>query len=248
MKKKFIIVIPARYNSSRLPGKPLIKILGVPMLLRTFNQCKKVVPIDKIFVATDDNRILNLCKNNKINCILTSKKCLTGTDRVYEISKKIKVDFYINVQGDEPICNVADIKKLIRTAKKFPHKIINGYTKINDKKSFFSTNIPKVIFRKDGRLLYQSRAPIPYNKKGKFIDAYRQVCLYSYPYKALKEFSKSKKKSQFEKIEDIELLRFLELGHDIYMIKMSDKSISVDTKENLLEVALKIKSMKKSLI
>lgn len=244
MKKKFIIVIPARYNSSRLPGKPLIKILGVPMLLRTFNQCKKVVPTEKIFVATDDKRILNLCKNNKINCILTSKKCLTGTDRVHELSKKIKVDFYINVQGDEPLCNVADIKKLIKTAKKFPQKIINGYTKINDKKSFFSRNIPKVIFRKDGRLLYQSRAPIPNNKKDKFVNAYRQVCLYSYPYKALKDFSKSKKKSQFEKIEDIEILRFLELGHHVHMIKMSNQSISVDTKKNLSEVALKIRSRK----
>lgn len=244
MKKKFIIVIPARYHSKRLPGKPLIKILGIPMLVRTYQQCLKVASKNQIIVATDDKRIVKLCNDYEINNILTSKKCLTGTDRVAEVSRKINSDIYINVQGDEPLCNVADIKKLIKTAKKFPHKIINGYTKINDKKSFFSRNIPKVVFRKDGRLLYQSRAPIPNNKEGKFIDAYRQVCIYSYPYKALKEFSKFKKKSQFEKIEDIELLRFLELGHEIYMIKMSDKSISVDTKKNLTEVTLEIQSRK----
>ena len=73
MKKKFIIVIPARYNSSRLPGKPLIKILGVPMLIRTYKQCLKVVSRDKIFIATDDKRIKKLCDKNNINCVITSK-------------------------------------------------------------------------------------------------------------------------------------------------------------------------------
>ena len=88
MKKKFLIVIPARYNSSRFPGKPLIKILGVPMLLRTYNQCLKVAPKEKIIVATDDKRILKLCSDNKVNCLMTSKNCLTGTDRIAEVSKK----------------------------------------------------------------------------------------------------------------------------------------------------------------
>ncbi len=241
MKKKYIIVIPARYNSSRLPGKPLIKILGVPMIIRTYNQCRKVVAKDKIFIATDDKRIQKLCKINNLNCILTSKNCLTGTDRISEVSKKIKADFYINIQGDEPICDVGDIKKLIKTAKRYPNRIINGYTKIIDKKLFFSKHIPKVVFRKDGRLLYQSRSPIPINKKGNFLHAWRQVCIYSLPYKALKIFSKHKKKTILENIEDCELIRFLELGLDVHMIKMSNNSISVDTKKNLIEVIKKIK-------
>ena len=94
-----------------------------------------------------------------MNCVITSKKCLTGTDRVAEVANKIKSDIYINVQGDEPICDVNDIKKLIKSSKKYPNRIINGYTKIKDKRLFFSKNIPKVVFRKDGRLLYQSRSP-----------------------------------------------------------------------------------------
>jgi len=241
MKRKFIIIIPARYKSSRLPGKPLIKILGVPMLVRTYNQCLKVALREQVIVATDDKRILKLCKNNNMNCINTSKKCLTGTDRVAEVSKKIKSDVYINVQGDEPLCDINDIKKLIKISKKYPNRIINGYTKIKDKKLFLSRNIPKVVFRKDRRLLYQSRSPIPIDKKGHFSHAWRQVCIYAFPYKALKIFSKIKRKTKLENIEDIELIRFLELGFEVYMIKMSDNSISVDTKDDIFKVIKKLK-------
>ena len=113
----YLLIIPARYQSKRLPGKPLLDIKGIPMVIRTFIQCNKVVPRSKILVATDDKRIQNVCKKNNINTIITSKKCLTGTDRIAEVSKKIKKDFYINVQGDEPICNPADIKKIIKYAK-----------------------------------------------------------------------------------------------------------------------------------
>ncbi len=245
MIKKFIIVITARYNSSRFPGKPLIKILGIPMLIRTYQQCLKVVSRDKIFIATDDKRIQKLCDDNNMSCVMTSKKCLTGTDRIAELSKKIKASFYINIQGDEPICDTGDIKKLIKTAKKYPNRIINGYTKITDKKLFLSKHIPKVVFRNDGRLLYQSRSPIPISKKGKFTHAWRQVCIYSLPYKALKIFSKIKQKTILENIEDCELIRFLELGLEVYMIKMSNNSISVDTKKDLIKVIKNINYLSK---
>ena len=92
----FLLVIPARYQSKRLPGKPLLDIKGLPMIIRTFNQCRKAVPKSKIIVATDDQRILKVCQKENINTIMTSKKCLTGTDRIAEVSKKIKKEFYIN--------------------------------------------------------------------------------------------------------------------------------------------------------
>ncbi len=114
--------------------------------------------------------------------------------------------------------------------------MLNGFTKIIDKKQFLSPNIPKVVFRKDGRLLYMSRAAIPVTKKKKFVKAWRQVCIYSYPYKALMAFSSNKKKTQLESIEDCELIRFLELGYDVKMISMSNKSISVDTKQDLIKI------------
>ena len=90
----FIVVIPARYGSKRLPGKPLIDIKGVPMIVRTFNQCKRANPASKIVVATDDKRIKKVCSKNRINSIMTSKKCLTGTDRIAEVSKKLKKNLY----------------------------------------------------------------------------------------------------------------------------------------------------------
>ncbi|AEA80559.1 3-deoxy-manno-octulosonate cytidylyltransferase [Candidatus Pelagibacter sp. IMCC9063] len=195
---KYYLVIPARYNSRRLQGKPLLNILGIPMILRTYNQCKKVVQESKILIATDDIRIKKICEINKIKVVMTSKKCLTGTDRISEVAKSFKADFYLNIQGDEPICNPSDIKKLIIEAKKNPNTIINGYTEIKDKELFYSEHIPKVVFRKDGRLLYQSRAPIPGNKKTKLVKSWRQVCVYSLPYRALKAFSSIKKKHNWK--------------------------------------------------
>ena len=113
------------------------------MIIRTYNQCKKVSE-SKILVATDHKKIFDLCKKNKINALMTSNKCLTGTDRIAEVAKKHKKSFFINVQGDEPICNPADIKKDNKTAKKFPN-VIGGYTKITNKELFYSPHIPKVV-------------------------------------------------------------------------------------------------------
>ncbi len=240
---KYYLVIPARFKSERLPGKPLLDICGIPMIIRTFNQCKRVVPASKIIVATDDKRIEDRCKKEGIKTLMTSKNCLTGTDRIAQVAKKFKANFYLNIQGDEPLCNPADIKKLLKEALKFPKLIINGYTQIKDKKLFYSGHIPKLVFRNDGRLLYQSRAPIPTTKDKKFVKSWRQVCIYSLPYKPLMEFYSTKKKTQLESMEDCELLRFLELGYEIKMIRMSDKSISVDTKQSLNEVRRIIKKL-----
>jgi 3-deoxy-manno-octulosonate cytidylyltransferase (CMP-KDO synthetase) len=237
----YLIIIPARYSSKRLPGKPLIDINGIPMIIRTFNQCKKAVPASKIIIATDDKRIQKICSKNGINSIITSKKCLTGTDRIAEVAKKIKKSFYINVQGDEPICNPKDIKKIVNFAKKNPNLIINGYTEIEDKEMFYSPNVPKVVFDKNQKLLYMSRAPIPSNKKQTFIKSWRQVCIYSFPYKSLKIYTSIKKKTTLELIEDLESNRFLELGYQVKMLKMSNKSVAVDTKEDLVKVRKLVK-------
>jgi len=236
--KKIIIVIPARLKSKRLPNKPLLKIDGIEMIIRTFNQCVKVINRNDVYVTTDSNKIVNLCKKNNIQVVLTSKKCLTGTDRIAEFSNKIKSKIYINVQGDEPIFNPKDLKKLIFFAKKNPSSVINGYCKIKKSKDFFDVNIPKVIFsdNKNNELLYMSRAPIPFNKKKVFINAWRQVCAYALPYAALKKFQSNKNKTKIEAIEDLELLRFIEIGVPVKMIEMSDQSIAVDVKKDLKKV------------
>ena len=241
---KYLVVIPARYKSKRLPGKLLAKIGGLPMIVRTYNQCVKVVSKDNIIVATDSLKIKKVCEEYKIKSLITSSKCLTGTDRVTEVAKKIKCSFYINVQGDEPFFNPNDLKMLIKEAKKKPNEIINGYTEIKDKNLFFSSSIPKVVFDKKGNLLYMSRGPIPSNKALEFKKAWRQVCAYSFPRKALFGFSKTKNKTPIELFEDIEILRFLEQGYKVKMIKMSNKSLSVDNNEDLEKAKIYLKYKK----
>jgi 3-deoxy-manno-octulosonate cytidylyltransferase (CMP-KDO synthetase) len=232
----YVVIIPARYNSKRLPGKPLINLCGVPMIVRTYKQCIKACSADKVYVACDDHRIAKVCRKHNIKFLMTSTKCLTGTDRVAECMKKLKADIYINIQGDEPVFDPKDLKIFINNAKKYPKKILNGVCKISDEKLFRNVNIPKVVMRKDMSLLYMSRAAIPTSKTHKFIKSWRQVCVYSFPRESLISFKKRKTKTTLEKIEDIEILRFLELGWNIHMVPLSTQSLAVDTLEDIEKV------------
>ena len=242
-KKNFIVVIPARYKSSRLKGKPLINLKGVPMIIRTYRQCLKAVPSNLVFVATDNNLIKKVCKKEGANVVMTSSKCLTGTDRVFEVSKKINAKTYINIQGDEPFFNPIDIKLLISKIKKYPNEIITGYCEIDDKKLYNDPNIPKVVITPNDKLLYASRAPIPSNKKKIFKRGWRQVCAYAFPKEVLKIFSSTKTKTPLEKMEDIEYLRFLEMGIEIRTVKMSKVSLAIDTNKDVILANKRIKKL-----
>ena len=235
---KYILVIPARYNSSRLPGKPLLDLDGKTMLERVYEKCNLAVTRELIYVTTDDIRIKNHCDSLNIQCVMTSNECLTGTDRVAEVAKLIKADYYINIQGDEPLFNPDDIKILIESLvhQKQKTQVFAGYCKIEEPSRFFSQNIPKVVFNNKNELLYMSRAGIPSNKLKSFSFGYRQVCAYAFSAFSLKKFSNETQKTLFESEEDIEILRFLELGIKVKMIEMSNESVSVDVPEDLKEV------------
>ena len=240
----FIVVIPARFGSKRLPGKPLKKILGIPMVIRTSMQCLKVVKRSQLIVATDDRRIQKCCKKYSINSILTSKNCKTGTDRVAEVAKKIKVKNYINVQGDEPIFNPIDLKNMIKQAKKNRNKILLGYTKIENKINIGNKNIPKVVFDKNENLLYASRNPIPFVNLNKSCKSWRQVLVYSFPRVEVLKFYNMRKKTFLEEKEDIEILRFLEIGSKVKLVKMTNKSHPVDTMKDFHQVENFLKNEK----
>lgn len=239
---EYCVIIPARYKSSRLPGKPLVKLCGIPMVIRTYEQCIKACSPDKVYVATDDNRIKEVCESHGIKVIMTSPNCLTGTDRVAECAKQIEADVYINVQGDEPVFNPNDLRIIIEAAKENPEDILNGYCEIKDEQLYRSSTVPKVVFRPDGRLLYMSRAPIPTNKNLNFQKSWRQVCAYAFPRDALKDFTSIGSKTLLEDIEDIEIIRFLELGWEVQMLKLSSDSVSVDSIEDIgrAEAAIKL--------
>jgi len=239
---KSIIVIPARMQSSRLPGKPLIDIAGKTLIQRTYDRCIMAVPKEQIYVATDNVEIFKHCKQSNMQVVMTSKNCMTGTDRVAEVADQIEADYYINVQGDEPLMNPQDILDTIKAAEKYNGEIINGYAPIHEE-DYQSLTVPKVVIRPDGRLLYMSRSSIPGNKNGSFQKAWRQVCVYAFPKTALQTFIKEREKTPLEAQEDIEILRFLELGYEVRMIPLSVDSISVDVPEDVERVKQKLKEI-----
>jgi 3-deoxy-manno-octulosonate cytidylyltransferase (CMP-KDO synthetase) len=238
---RYAIIIPARYQSSRLPGKPLVSLCGTPMILRTVQQCLKYAAAEQLYVATDHDRIAAVCAEAGIQVVMTSSECLTGTDRVAEAAQQISADIYVNVQGDEPLFNPDDLRGLIQAAQDHPGEILNGYCAISNEAQFRSTNVPKVVAAPDGRLLYMSRAPVPTDKAHSFIKAWRQVCAYAFPPDALRDFAATPKKTPLEEIEDIEILRFLELGWPVRMVPMSDASIAVDLPADVERAELAIR-------
>jgi 3-deoxy-manno-octulosonate cytidylyltransferase (CMP-KDO synthetase) len=232
----FLVVIPARLASTRLPRKPLVSILGKTLIQRTCEQVEMAVSRENFLVATDSVEIFNHIEGLGYRAMITSERCLTGTDRVAEIAAATEYDYYINVQGDEPLINPEDIKKVIANIGEHPGEIINGYAVLLEEEEYRSRSIPKVVFRPDGRLLYMSRAPIPGSKVDDFQKAWRQICIYSFPKKLLNEFTATKNKSILEEVEDIEILRFLEMGYEIRMVQLSDVSIAVDNPEDIDKV------------
>ena len=225
---KTTIIIPARYGSSRYRGKPLVKILGREMILRVADICKKIKNV-RVFIATDSKKIANVAEKNGYDYIMTSKNCLTGTDRVAEASKKIKSEIFINVQGDEPTISPRDIQKIMNAKKKFPNHVICGYDKIHNFESPKNINLPKVVVNSKGELIYISRALVPgTKKKNQNINYFKQVCIYAFNKKQLNKFHLKKRKSIIEKIEDIEILRFFEMDEKIKMVKLNSNSVAVD--------------------
>jgi 3-deoxy-manno-octulosonate cytidylyltransferase (CMP-KDO synthetase) len=239
---KTVLIIPARYKSSRFPGKPLIDLAGKTMIQRVWEQCAKAIDIEKIYIATEDERILKHCNKNGMQCFLTTDNCLTGTDRVAEAALQIDADYYINVQGDEPVINPDDISNIIALIPKANGSILNGYCEIDSVEDYKSISVPKVVMRQDNRLLYMSRAPIPGNKNSHFNIGFRQVCIYAFPKEALEVFSQAKTKTPMEQEEDIEILRFLEMGYEVQMVKMSKESIPIDHPEDVIKVLKRLQN------
>ena len=241
---KILIIIPARFKSSRFPGKPLADILGKPMVIRVAEIAKKVKISNKVIIATDSKKIASVCKQYNYEFVMTSKKCLTGTDRLSEVARKIKAEMYINLQGDEPIVSPKDIEKVIKSKIKNKKFIICGYTKIRKDEKSSDNSIPKVVFNKKKELIYLSRAPIP-GSKGRHNFYFKQVCIYAFNRGELVKFSETGRKSYIENIEDIELLRYFDLNKKIKMVQVSGNSIAVDFPKDIKKVENILKKRKK---
>ena len=232
------VIIPARYESSRLPGKPLIDLLGKPMIIWVAEIASKAVGISNVFIATDDNRIANTVNKKGYKYIMTSSSSLTGTDRVAEASIDLNYDIFVNVQGDEPLVSPRDIVRCIDYKIQYTNHIINSYNIISKNQDPASINIPKVVINNSEDLIYISRSLIPGFKdfKSKVGLYLKQVCIYGYNKKELFDFLQFGGKSKIEESEDIEILRFFELGHPIKMFKSKNNSFSVDINDDIEKV------------
>lgn len=237
---KIIGIVPARYESSRFPGKPLADICGKPMIWWVYQQCKKVDDFDEVYVATDDKRIFDACESLNVKAIMTSTEHRTGTDRIGEVARKIPADLIINIQGDEPLLEPETIKAAITPFYSNPDlKITNLMTKIYDPVDAVNFTVPKVITNKDGIGIYLTRATAPYPKGSIDYSYYKQVCVYGFKPEALKfycDYGHKYGKAKIEAIEDIEILRFIENGYKVQYIEVDSDTVAVDTQKDLEKV------------
>lgn len=229
-------VIPARYRSSRFPGKPLVDICGKPMIWWVYQQCLKVKQINQVFVATEDQRIIDVCKNMNINVLLTSDQCATGTDRVGEVAKKIPAELYLNIQGDEPLIDPEVIACAIKPFFSDPNlQVSNLMTKITDPIEVVNFTIPKVITNAEKIGIFLTRSPVPYPKGSISYNYYKQTCVYGFKPEALDFFCRMPR-GRIETIEDIEILRFIENGYRVQYVEVDSHNVAVDTPNDLEKV------------
>ena len=229
----FAVIIPARFQSSRFPGKPLIDIAGMSLIERVWRQCTRAVPADRIIVATDDQRIYDHCADLGAQVEMTSSSCLTGTDRVQQTVAQRGLTWAINVQGDEPFVRPNDILA-VRDAflRRGGTSVINAMAPISNEEEWYSRAVPKLVFDQDERLLYASRSPIPGNKDMLFLKAWKQVCIYAFSSAHLDRFVTNGGKTYFETLEDIEILRFVEQAIPVQMVRVESGTIAVDFPED----------------
>ena len=226
-----LIVIPARYNSSRFPGKPLIKINGIPMIKRTYNQALKNKYTTDIIVATDSEKIKSFCEDNKIPVIITSD-CETGTDRVAAVTELMpQFDFYVNLQGDEPVIDPKYINKCIeKYIQYYPkYSLVTGYGQLTKIQASLPETV-KITFNSEEEALNFSRSPISNNSN----QFFNHIGIYCFSKSVLDKFSNTPRTTN-EVAEQVEMIRMLDMGIKIKLFKM-EKTYAVDIPSDVINV------------
>ena len=236
MKSNTCILIPARMASSRFPGKPLAPIEGIPMVVYCAKNAKQT-GLD-VFVCTDSKEINSVCNLYNINSILTPE-FQTGTDRIAWASKSINAKFIINLQGDDPLITPDSLNIFISSLSELTdddNLIINGITPVNSEEAFDPNNVKCALIKKNNKILYFSRQPlINSDNSSSERNYFKQLGLYAMSLKTLHKFA-SLQQSCLEKSETVELLRWIENGNNVKACIINNKSISVDTPQDLVNV------------
>ncbi|MDL2281402.1 3-deoxy-manno-octulosonate cytidylyltransferase [Selenomonadales bacterium OttesenSCG-928-I06] len=232
-KNKVVCVIPARYSSTRLPGKPLALIGGKPMIEHTYTQVAKAKGVFKVIVATDDEIVKNTVEKIGGEAMLTSPDHATGSDRVCEVANCYEdLDIVINVQGDEPFIQPEAVEELIKAFEADPEiQMATLMTKIREDEINVTSTV-KVITDLKGDAIYFSRSVIPNQFKESPIPIYKHLGIYAYRKEFLNIFT-NLRKTPLEQTESLEQLRALEHGYKIRVLETKTDSIGIDTPEDL---------------
>ena len=241
---KIIAVIPARYQSSRFPGKPLALIKGKPMIQWVYERVTEVEELIDVYVATDDVRIKDVVEAFGGKDIMTGE-CSCGTDRVYIASKDVDCDIVVNIQGDEPLIKKEMVQKLIEAFDDQNVKMATLKKSIIDQKEIDDSNVVKVITDKNDDAIYFSRYPIPFNRDAKEVNYYKHIGMYAYRKDFLKKIVDCEQ-TQYEKIESLEQLRVIENGYKIRVKETDFQSIGIDTPSQI-ELAEKLMDEKEDI-
>lgn len=239
---KVVGIIPARYGSTRLPGKPLKDILGYPMIWWVYKRVCSVKKLDEVYVATDDERIREVCEQFNIPVVMTANTHKTAAHRLQEVSESVVADFYLQLNGDEPLINTdaieAAIPDEVPNDREFGTNII---TEMTEPAQVMDASNIKMVFDNEMNALYMSRTPIPYPFKAIDYKYYKHVGIIGYNKKML-DFYKNSKPGRFEIIEGIDTLRFLDYGKQLKLFLVPEcHSLSVDTDKDLEMVIKMIK-------
>ena len=236
---KFTAIIPARYASTRFPGKPLALLGGRPMIQHVYEKAKACSALSEVIVATDDERILNCVEGFGGKAMMTSKLHPSGTDRVAEVAATLTdTDVVINIQGDEPFVRVEQLEQLCNMFSDSAVQLATLAHPIASEDLIHDANVVKVVFSTQGRALYFSRSPIPYLRDVPVGEWYQRkvyfqhLGLYAYRTAVLLELTQLAP-SSLEQCESLEQLRWLQSGYGIYLDVTMHKSIGIDTLEDL---------------
>lgn len=231
---KIICVIPARYQSSRFPGKPLADICGKPMIWWAYNTVSRMPEISEAYVATDDKRVSDVVQSFGGKAIMTGE-CACGTDRVAEACKGLSFDVVLNIQGDEPMVHCEQVKRLISAFDDPSVYMATLRKKFDNEKEIKDPNIVKLVVNNSGNAIYFSRSVIPYirdHQNSNQYAFYRHIGMYGYTRDFLYDFV-SLPQGVLEKAESLEQLRAIENGYNITTVETTFQSIGVDLPEHI---------------
>jgi len=236
---KIVVVTPARYGSTRLPGKPLLLLAGKPMIQRVFERAKLSKRAERVIVATDDERIVNAVEAFGGEARMTRPDHRTGTERVAEVAAHVEGDVFVNVQGDEPLLDPEAVDAAISSLLEEPQALISTVaTSVKTPGDIMDPNVVKTVLDFESNALYFSRAPIPWvrDTAGKIqVRHWKHLGLYVFQRDALLEYP-TLPQGELEKIEQLEQLRWLENGWKIRVAEVAHDAVSVDVPEDVARV------------